>query len=391
MTWAGPATSVTALAPQELRHWRGLPAGQQPEWGDGWLLEQVVGDLARLPGLVGWHDVHRLRERLRDVAQGRVRVVQAGDCAEDPDHCRPAPLARKVAQIGAMAEVMEITSGRPVLRVGRIAGQFAKPRSAPTERVGGIDLPAYRGHLVNGPAADAAQRRPDPLRLLAGYDAARRAMAWLARVPGAEPSVWTSHEALLLDYEVPLVRRDPEGRLILTSTHWPWIGERTRDPDHAHVRLLAAIGNPVACKVGPTVTPDQLLRLCAVLDPDRDPGRLTLVARMGADRIGSRLPALVRAVRRAGHPVIWLCDPMHGNTVAAPDGSKTRLLSTVLAEVDAFQNIVDTAAGLHLETTPEPVVECVSAAHERPGPRTSLCDPRLNTEQALTLTERWYR
>ncbi|MCA2218253.1 3-deoxy-7-phosphoheptulonate synthase [Jidongwangia harbinensis] len=394
MTWAGPAASVSGLSRDEIRRWRAMPAAQQPEWGDDWLIEQVVDDLGGMPGLVGWHEVQRLRGVLAEVVAGRRRVVQAGDCAEDPDDCRPGPLRRKVALLDAMAQVVGIMSGKPAIRVGRLAGQFAKPRSTPTERIGDVELPAYRGHLVNGPAPDPAARRPDPLRLLTCYTAARGAMAYLDATADRADPVWTSHEALVLDYEVPLVRRDPDGQLTLTSTHWPWIGERTRRPDGAHVRLLAAVTNPVGCKIGPGVTEDDLRTLCAVLDPRHTPGRLTFIVRMGAELIGSRLPRLVRAVRAAGHPVIWLCDPMHGNTERGPDGVKTRRIGALLRELTCFQEIVDgtsgVAGGLHLETTPDPVVECRS--DDGPlGPRTTLCDPRLNTEQALLLTEHWHR
>lgn len=246
-------------------------------------------------------------------------------------------------------------------------------------------------------------RRPDPLRLVTGFRAAARAMAQLRRheetwSPLPDPVVWTSHEALLLDYELPLLRRSSDGRLLLTSTHWPWIGERTREPDGAHVRLLADVVNPVACKVGPGCTPAELLELCRAFDPDRVPGRLTLIARFGAGRAAGRLTDLVRAVREAGHPVNWLCDPMHGNTVSAPCGRKTRALSAIVQEIGEFLTAVRqggaVAAGLHLEATPDPVAECVADLSSlsdagRLGPYTTLCDPRLNPEQSLTVAAAW--
>ena len=208
--------------------------------------------------------------------------------------------------------------------------------------------------------------------------------------------MWTSHEALLLDYELPMVRRQPDGGLLLGSAHWPWIGERTRQVDGAHVALLAAVDNPVACKVGPQMTPEQILALCERLDPRREPGRLTLIARMGADAVRAALPPLVRAVRAAGHPVIWLTDPMHGNTVNSPVGLKTRCVETVIREVTDFQSAVAEAGGvdggLHLETTPDQVTECAVGESEIPGvgeKYTSLCDPRLNPSQAVAVASAW--
>jgi 3-deoxy-7-phosphoheptulonate synthase len=294
--------------------------------------------------------------------------------------------------------VMQMTSGKRVVRVGRIAGQFAKPRSAATEPHGETTLPVFRGHMVNGPEPDAMCRRPDPLRLLACYDAAGCAMAFLRGQTDAWGSpLWTSHEALVLDYELPLLRHDLDGRLILTSTHWPWIGDRTRQPDGAHVRLLAMVSNPVACKVGPGMAVPELLELCERLDPEREPGRLTLIARLGADLVAEKLAALVDAVRAARHPVIWLCDPMHGNTVIAPDGRKTRFVPAMVREVREFQAVVanegGVPGGLHLEATPDLVSECawddsaLAGASEGPA---ALCDPRLNQMQAVAVAAAWY-
>jgi 3-deoxy-7-phosphoheptulonate synthase len=328
-------------------------------------------------------------------------VVQTGDCAEDPAECSADYVARKSGLLDVLAGLVKMSTHLPVLRVGRMAGQFAKPRSRPTETVGGVELPVYRGHMVNAPEPDPELRKPDPRRLLTGYDAASEAMThlgWLdpARRSAVCPPVWTSHEALLLDYELPMVRQDDYGQPLLTSTHWPWIGERTRRPDGAHVAMLASVVNPVACKVGPTMAPDELLALCALLDPGRDPGRLTLIARMGADAVADRLPPLVRAVKDAGHPVSWLTDPMHGNTVTAPGGLKTRLVDTVVREVREFQHAVRSsggvAGGLHLETTPDDVTECARDASATAGigdKYTSFCDPRLNPGQAISVASAW--
>ncbi|MFF4305691.1 3-deoxy-7-phosphoheptulonate synthase [Streptomyces sp. NPDC001601] len=380
-----------------------LRAAQQPDWGDTWLVEKVRADLAALPALVAWEEVRQLRSLLAEAAAGRLLVVQAGDCAEDPADCVPEVIDRKVGLLDALAGVLRMRAGLPVVRVGRIAGQFAKPRSRPTERVDGVELPIFRGLVVNGAEPEPMVRRPDPLRLVTGYRAAAAAMDHLRRQAGTwtplpDPAVWTSHEALLLDYELPSLRRSDDGRLLLTSTHWPWIGERTRDPAGAHVRLLADVANPVACKVGPDCTPAELLELCGTLDPHRVPGRLTLVARFGAGRAADRLTRLVSAVREAGHPVVWLCDPMHGNTVTTPGGLKTRLLTAVVQEVGEFLTAVrrggGVAGGLHLEATPDSVAECVPDAAAvadagRTGPYTTLCDPRLDPAQALSVAAAW--
>ncbi|MEU6209584.1 MULTISPECIES: 3-deoxy-7-phosphoheptulonate synthase [unclassified Streptomyces] len=382
---------------------RSGPAQQQPEWPDPARARQVSGELRSRPALVRAEDLRDLRSLLAGVADRRAQVVQAGDCAEDPEECTPGYVARKAGLLDVLAGAVRMATHLPVVRVGRIAGQFAKPRSRPTETVGGAELPVFRGHLVNGPEPDPDSRRPDPVRMLDCYAAAGRAMAHLGwpalddeHVIG--PRVWTSHEALLLDYELPLVREDAEGRPFLSSTHWPWIGERTNQPDGAHVALLAAVSNPVALKVGPRMDPSVLLDLCGRLDPDREKGRLTLIARMGENAVPDRLPPLVAAVRAAGHPVIWLCDPMHGNTVSTAEGLKTRYLESLEREVRGFQCAVDSAGGvaggLHLETTPDDVTECVTHAGEdaRVGDKyTSFCDPRLNPAQALSLIRAWRR
>ncbi|MFB6871173.1 3-deoxy-7-phosphoheptulonate synthase [Streptomyces sp. NPDC056323] len=373
-------------------------ARQQPEWGDSAQVERVRDVLADLPPLVEAESLTRLRGLLAGVAAGQAQVVQAGDCAEDPAECTADDVERKAGLLDVLAGVMNSITHQPVVRVGRIAGQYAKPRSAHTESVGGVEIPVYRGHMVNGPEPDLEARRPDPLRLLAGYRAASRLMGSLCPTPQAriDPAVWTSHEALLLDYEIPMLRPDREGRLALTSTHWPWIGERTRQLEGAHVALLAEVVNPVACKVGPRMTVAELLGLCERLDPGKEPGRLTLIARMGADAATDLLLPLVRAVRAAGHPVIWLVDPMHGNTVTTADGRKTRVVETIVREVGAFQSAVraagGTAGGIHLETTPDPVTECAENADDidRIGDKyTTLCDPRLNPRQAVTVVSAW--
>jgi 3-deoxy-7-phosphoheptulonate synthase len=342
-----------------------------------------------------------LRRLLTKVAEGDAQIVQAGDCAEDPAECTVGYVARKAGLLDVLAGTMKMATHRAVLRAGRIAGQFVKPRSKPTEKIGAVEVPAYRGHMVNDPEPDPALRRPDPERLLDGYWAANEVfghLGWHDRRSNSkiESPVWTSHEALLLDYELPMLRDDELGMPVLTSTHWPWIGDRTRQVEGAHVAMLAEVVNPVACKVGPAMDVEELLTLCRVLDPEREPGRLTLIARIGADLVSERLPRLVAAVRAAGHPVIWLSDPMHGNTVTTPDGFKTRYVEAIVREVRAFQRVVrvagGVAGGLHLETTPDAVTECVRGAGdvEHVGDKyTSFCDPRLNPEQAIAVASSW--
>ncbi|MFI0982710.1 3-deoxy-7-phosphoheptulonate synthase [Streptomyces sp. NPDC021093] len=385
-----------------MRDIRVRGALQQPEWGDPLQVSRVGEALASRPPLVRATDVRVLRGFLAKVALGEAMVVQAGDCAEDPQECTADHVARKAAVLDLLAGALRMVTRKPVVRVGRIAGQFAKPRSKPTEMVGDTELPSFRGHMVNAPEPDADSRRPDPLRILTGYMAANDIvdhLGWRDSAAGramVEPPVWTSHEALLLDYEIPMLRTDERENVFLGSTHWPWIGERTRQVEGAHVALLSEVSNPVACKVGPGMTPEQLLALCERLDPAREPGRLTLIARMGADKVAERLPRLVEAVRTAGHPVIWLTDPMHGNTVSAPGGLKTRYVETVSLEVVRFQDAVreggGVAGGLHLETTPDNVTECVSnkAELDNVGDRyTSFCDPRLTPWQAVSVISAW--
>ncbi|MFF2851958.1 3-deoxy-7-phosphoheptulonate synthase [Streptomyces sp. NPDC058001] len=380
------------------------PALQQPDWDDPLQVRRIREALAaRLP-LVKAEDVRVLRTRLVQVARREALVVQAGDCAENPGECDAAYVSRKSALLDLLATTLKTATHKPVVRVGRIAGQFAKPRSRSFERIGDLELPVYRGHMVNGPEHDPESRRHDPRRLLTSYMTACDVMehlgwrgpAALGHQPLIEPRLWTSHEALVLDYEVPMIRELGDGRRWLGSTHWPWIGERTRQLDGAHLDLVAGIVNPVAVKVGPTTTLEEITGLCERLDPLREPGRLTLIARMGAETVADRLPALVEAVRVAGHPVIWLSDPMHGNTVVGPDGYKTRLLGTMAREIRGFLRAVTdvggTGGGLHLETTPDDVLECavdVSVYEEKTVRRTSLCDPRLNPEQAVSLVSVW--
>lgn len=380
---------------------RAIPAANQPAWSDPEQAQRVYRALSIRRPLVRAADVRTLRSLLARVARGEAYVAQCGDCAECPDECSKADVARKAAVLDLVAGCLRMAGNRPVVRVGRIAGQFAKPRSHQTERAGNTILPSYRGHMVNRPEPTAEHRRPDCANLLTCHAAARDVMHHLGwggaeqRLP-PDAAVWTSHEALLLDYELPQLRRDADD-LVLTSTHWPWIGERTRQAVGAHVALLSQVENPIACKIGPSIKVRELLDLCARLDPRRQPGRLTLVCRMGGAAVADRLPPLVEAVRTAaGHPVIWLCDPMHGNTVVTPDGLKTRYLESIVREVRDFQLAVRESGGipggLHLETTPNDVTECVpneSANDQVAHKYTTLCDPRLNPRQAFLVASAW--
>jgi 3-deoxy-7-phosphoheptulonate synthase len=397
-----PVTDLDEEIPADI-----TAADQQPDWSDPVQAAAVRAELTKLPGLVSWEEAGQLRSLLAKAAVGSYHVIQAGDCAEDPAECEPPAIMRKADLIDSLADMMAAGTGKPVLRIGRIAGQFAKPRSESTETVDGVELPVYRGHLVNSPEPTVQGRRADPTRMLSCYHASYSAVTHLRRRISAWASpacarVWTSHEALVLDYELPLLRRNSSGDVLLASTHLPWIGERTRRPDGPHAMMLAKVANPVACKVGPTVRARELLALCARLDPERECGRLTLIARMGAQLADRLLPPLVRAVSRAGHQVVWLCDPMHGNTVKSPAGVKVRSVKTIVAEVHAFQRAVTRAGGvpggLHLEMTPFDVRECVWAEpaelesrekNPQPPTATSYCDPRLNPAQAVEVVREW--
>lgn len=386
--------------------WRHRPAAQQPDWPDAGLLRRIRARLAGAMPLVRPHEILALRRSLAAAAHGEAFVVQLGDCAETFDEPTFAAVAARVGLLHGTARTVAARLGRPVIPVGRMAGQYAKPRSSPTERVGDVLLPSYRGHLVNDPAPDPLARVPDAMRLLEGHAHAHAVLALLrelaesgmampdAPADGA-PAVWTSHEALVLDYEEPQVRRDPvTGILCLTSTHLPWIGARTRDPDGAHVRFLSGVANPVGVKIGPSTDRATLAGLCARLDPDREPGRLVLISRMGAERVREALPPLVEEAARLGHSVVWLCDPVHGNTYVGASGHKTRDVAAVAAEIRGFFDAVRAAGGrpggLHLEATPVEVTECVGGAagvteEDLPRRYETACDPRLNGSQTAEI------
>ena len=392
-----------------------------------------------------------LTDSLAEVAAGRAFLLQAGDCAESFDDFSAVSIREKLRVILQMAVVLTYSSGVPVVKVGRIAGQFAKPRSAPFERVGEADLPVFRGHMVNDIAPTEAARTPDPERLVQAYHQSAstlnllraftkggfadlsRVAAWnqefvassregeryraiaseieralrfmaacgidLARSPQLhEVDFYTSHEALILGYEEALTRTDSlTGRWYDCSAHMPWIGERTRRLDGAHVEFLSGVGNPVGCKIGPSATPDEVVALCERLNPERVPGRLTFIARMGAAEAEDRLRPLLRAVAEAEHPVVWTCDPMHGNTFTSSSGRKTRHFDDVLAEIEGFFRAHAAEGtwpgGVHVELTGDDVTECLGGAeeildHQLDDRYETMCDPRLNGRQSLDLAYR---
>jgi 3-deoxy-7-phosphoheptulonate synthase len=436
---------ATAWSPDS---WRGREALQQPEWPDRYALDQTLKQLAGLPPLVFAGEARSLRRALAEVAQGRAFLLQAGDCAESFHDFSADVIRDKLKVILQMAVVLTYGAGVPVVKVGRIAGQFAKPRSSPTEQVDGRTLASFRGHIVNDDAPTEAARVPDPARLLTAYHQAastlnllraftkggyadlsqihtwnqefvasslegkryeaiageiERALRFM-RACGIDLATeetlhqvdfWTSHEALVLDWEEAMTREDSlSGQWYDTSAHLLWVGERTRQAGGAHLEFLSGLANPVGAKIGPSATPDEVVGLCDALDPGYEPGRLILTARMGAERVASALPPLISAVRSSGHPVVWQCDPMHGNTVAGPGGRKTRHFNDVLAEIGSFFAVCRESGvwpgGVHVELTGDDVTECLGGAEEVLADDlalryTTTCDPRLNGRQSLDL------
>jgi 3-deoxy-7-phosphoheptulonate synthase len=424
---------------------------QQPDWPDPGALESTLKSLSVLPPLVFAGEARALQRSLAEVGAGRAFLLQAGDCAESFHDFTADAIRDKLKVILQMAVVLTYGAGVPVVKLGRIAGQFAKPRSEPTEVVGGLTLPSFRGHIVNDDAPTAEARTPDPARLLGAYhqsastlnllraftkggfadlsqvhmwnqefvassrggqryaaiageiERALRFMRACGIDLGGEETLhqvdfWTSHEALILGYEQAMTRRDSlTGDWYDTSAHLVWVGERTRQPGSAHLEFLSGISNPVAAKLGPRATPDDVVALCAVLDPERVPGRLVLVSRIGAGKVGKALPPLLRAVRDAGHPVVWACDPMHGNTFNSPGGRKTRHFDHVLGEIGEFFTACRGEGvwpgGVHVELTGDNVTECLGGTEAILEDQlelryTSTCDPRLNGRQSLDLAFR---
>jgi len=369
--------------------WRSCEARQQPQYPDPAALAAAERELAAYPPLVRLAEVDSLRAALAEAQAGRAFLLQGGDCAESFAEFSAENIDANIALLEAMAARIAAACGLAMIRVGRIAGQFAKPRSAAIEIRDDIALPAYRGDIINGIAFDAAARRPDPERMFRAY---AQAAATLGRIGRA---AYASHEALLLPFEQALVRIE-DGRAYGSSAHFLWIGDRTRFVGSAHVEFLRGLANPIGIKCGPALAPETLLRLLDILDPEREPGRITLIARLGHARIEAALPPLLRAVRDSGHPVLWSCDPMHGNTMRTPGGAKTRPLADILAETRAFFAATAAAGercgGLHFEMTGRDVAECTGGGVEAGDADLadryhSHCDPRLNPAQALALAD----
>ncbi|MDO4636964.1 MAG: 3-deoxy-7-phosphoheptulonate synthase class II [Lautropia sp.] len=442
-----PVSGASAWTPSS---WRGRPGRQMPTYPDEAVLAAVCGQLQAFPPLIFAGEVQALRAQLAEVAAGRAFLLQGGDCAESFDMIDGEAARETFRVLLQMAVVLTYAAAQAVVKVGRIAGQFAKPRSADTETRDGVTLPSYRGDIINGAGFTQADRVPQPERLLRAYSASAATLnliralagggfadlhqlhAWTADFVRVSPQgqryqeladrigealafmracgvsegagsplravdFYTSHEALLLPYEEALTRPgegNNQGRWFGASAHMLWLGERTRQLDGAHIEYLRGIDNPIGVKVGPTATTDEVLGLMQTLDPMQEPGRLVLITRMGAGRLPQHLPALVRAVKASGRPVVWSCDPMHGNTVTSSSGLKTRDFGKVVQEVCEFFAVHEAegtiAGGLHVELTGQDVTECRGGGQNLTDEclqqrYTSACDPRLNGSQSLEL------
>ncbi len=435
--------SVDRWSPQS---WRGKPIQQAPAYPDATALAEAERQLASFPPLVFAGEARKLKKMLGQVAAGEAFLLQGGDCAESfAEHA--ADTIRDFFRVFLqMAVVTTFAAALPVVKLGRVAGQFAKPRSEPVERIGGVELPSYRGDIINGIEFDAAARVPDPRRQLdayrqsaatlnllrafasGGYANLENAHRWMLgfikdspqsarygeladrisetvgfmRAIGLDPEMhpelrqtelYTSHEALLLGYEEALTRVDSTtGDPYATSGHLIWIGDRTRQLDHAHVEYARGVHNPIGLKCGPSLAADDLLRLVDVLNPRNEPGRLTLICRFGADKVADALAPLLRAVKREGRHLVWSCDPMHGNTIKATSGFKTRPFERIMGEIRTFFAVHRAegtyAGGIHLEMTGKDVTECTGGARalsdgDLRDRYHTYCDPRLNAEQAI--------
>ncbi|MTI14284.1 class II 3-deoxy-7-phosphoheptulonate synthase [Sansalvadorimonas verongulae] len=427
--------------------WKNHTALQMPEYPDAAKLRQVEESLSKQPPLVFAGEVRALTDQLASVAEGKAFLLQGGDCAESFAEFSAVNIRDTFKVLMQMAVVLTFGASCPVVKVGRLAGQFAKPRSNPTETRDGIELPTYRGDIVNSNEFTEAARIPDPERMMAVYHQAASTLnllrafaqgglasleqihAWNLDFVNATPearhfqkmaaridetlafmkacgmtaensaairetSFYTSHEALLLPYEQALTRKDSlTNDWYDCSAHMLWIGDRTRQPDGAHVEFVRGVHNPVGIKAGPTLPPDDLIRLLDIVNPENIPGRATIIVRMGADKVEAGLPALIKAVEREGRKVVWSCDPMHGNTITAGD-YKTRDVSSVLREVRQFFSVHRAegtyAGGVHFEMTGQNVTECIGGAHKvteetlKERYRTH-CDPRMNASQSLEM------
>ena len=436
------------MKPWSPDSWRSKPIVQVPEYPDQAALAAVSASLSRFPPLVFAGEIATLQSALTGVGSGERFLLQGGDCAESFVDFQAGSIRNTFRVLLQMAIVLTFSSRRPVVKVGRIAGQFAKPRSAATETRSGVTLPSYRGDIINGLDFDATSRMPDPQRMIRAYHQSTSTLNLLRAFAGGgfadlqkvhrwnlgfvsqseqheryehmarqidqalafmracgvtpentanlrETTLYTSHEALLLPYEEALTRQEGQDRQWYDcSAHMLWLGDRTRQPDHAHVEFLRGIRNPLGIKVGPGAKHDEIRMLLDTLNPANEPGRITLITRFGAGQIAERLPALIRRVQASGHRVIWSSDPMHGNTVNSESGYKTRNFDHVLAELRDFFLIHKAegsiAGGVHLEMTGEDVTECVGGAYQVTDAGLAMryqsrCDPRLNADQALEL------
>jgi 3-deoxy-7-phosphoheptulonate synthase len=428
--------------------WRQKPIQQVPEYPNPGALKAVEAELAKFPPLVFAGEARDLTKALAEVAAGRAFLLQGGDCAESFSEHGGDTIRDFFRVFLQMAVVLTYAANRPVVKIGRIAGQFAKPRSAPTEVMDGVELPSYRGDIINDIAFTAEARSPDPNRLLkayrqsaatlnllrafaqGGYADLERVHQWTLGFVADSPAghryeelasrisdslsfmracgvtsesseklrttdFYTSHEALLLNYEQAFARIDStSGDWYATSGHLLWVGDRTRQPDHAHVEFVRGVKNPLGLKCGPSLKPDGLIQLIDLLNPANEPGRLTLICRFGAGNVEKHLPGLIAAVKKEGRTVVWSCDPMHGNTVKAESGYKTRPFNAILSEVQSFFDVCRAEGaypgGIHVEMTGKNVTECTGGAqsisdadlHDRYH---THCDPRLNADQALEL------
>jgi 3-deoxy-7-phosphoheptulonate synthase len=435
---------MTTLA--DLDSWRSLPAAQQPQWPDSGALEEVLAELRTMPPLVFAGECDNLKTRIGSAAAGEAFFLQGGDCAETFVGQTADAIRNKIKTLLQMAAVLQYGAGLPVIKVGRMAGQYAKPRSNDKETREGVTLPAYRGDAVNGHDFTLESRTPNPKRLLRVYNTSAatlnlvraftqggfadlrqvhewnkgfirdssvgeryeqmaseigRALAFM-RTTGAHPDelrtvdFYSSHEALILEYERALTRIDSRTGLPYdVSGHFVWIGERTRQLGGAHIDFFSKIRNPIGVKLGPTTSPADVIALIEKLDPTREPGRLTFISRMGASKIRDLLPPLIEAVNATDAQVLWITDPMHGNTYEAPSGYKTRKFDDVMDEVTGFFEVHKALGthpgGMHIELTGDDVTECVGGgeeiSHEDLASRyESLCDPRLNHTQSLELS-----
>ncbi|WP_374011003.1 class II 3-deoxy-7-phosphoheptulonate synthase [Leifsonia sp. LS-T14] len=427
-----------------LDYWRTLPIKQQPQWPDPEAAAAASAEIATLPPLVFAGEVDQLRTRLARAASGQAFLLQGGDCAETFAGATADAIRNRVKTVLQMAVVLTYGASVPVIKMGRMAGQFAKPRSSDTETRNGVTLPAYRGDIVNGYDFTPESRQADPRRLVQGYHTAastlnliraftqggfadlRQVHSWnrgfaanpanqryegLAReidrairfmeAAGADfdeltrVEFYSSHEGLLMDYERPMTRIDSRtGTPYNTSAHFIWIGERTRDLDGAHVDFLSRVRNPIGVKLGPTTSRDDMLRLIDKLDPEREPGRLTFITRMGAGKVRDALPPLLEAIKRSDAKPLWVTDPMHGNGLTTPNGYKTRRFDDVVDEVKGFFEAHRAAGtnpgGIHVELTGDDVTECLGGSEHIDEATLatryeSLCDPRLNHMQSLEL------